>query len=74
MKDNMKVIFFTLCIISVMTIINIPVAHAATKADTRDAALCPCSSADYCKGPRGGRYCVTKKGDKRYFKKEKAKA
>jgi hypothetical protein len=70
----MKAVFYAIGITLWMTIINLPTAHAATKADTRDAALCPCSSGDYCKGPRGGRYCVSKNGNKRYFKKEKAKA
>ena len=34
------------------------------KADTG----CPCSSSKVCTGPRGGRYCITSSGNKRYIK------
>ena len=27
---------------------------------------CPCGSANVCVGPRGGRYCLTSSGNKRY--------
>ncbi len=27
---------------------------------------CPCNGGDVCVGPRGGRYCVTSGGNKRY--------
>lgn len=27
---------------------------------------CPCSSGSVCIGPRGGRYCITSRGNKRY--------
>lgn len=30
------------------------------------ASVCPCSGNDVCIGPRGGRYCITRGGDKRY--------
>lgn len=29
-------------------------------------ADCPCSGGDVCIGPRGGRYCITSGGNKRY--------
>lgn len=28
---------------------------------------CPCSAANYCVGPRGGHYCITSGGNKRYL-------
>lgn len=31
-----------------------------------DTAQCPCSGADNCTGPRGGTYCITEGGKKRY--------
>src|SRR5690554_2692894 len=34
------------------------------------SASCSCSSGSYCTGPRGGRYCVTSTGSKRYARKE----
>ena len=27
---------------------------------------CPCNGGDVCVGPRGGRYCLTSSGNKRY--------
>lgn len=30
---------------------------------------CSCSVVDYCVGPRGGHYCITSGGNKRYLKK-----
>lgn len=27
---------------------------------------CPCNGGDVCVGPRGGRYCITSSGRKRY--------
>lgn len=32
------------------------------------AYTCPCSGTKLCTGPRGGRYCITSGGTKRYFK------
>ena len=31
-----------------------------------DASECPCSGGNNCIGPRGGRYCITSGGNKRY--------
>ncbi len=31
-----------------------------------DTGTCSCSSAKVCVGPRGGRYCITSGGNKRY--------
>lgn len=42
------------------TMQNRPRAKAAS------TAACPCSSARNCTGPRGGRYCVTSGGNRRY--------
>ena len=36
----------------------------AAKADTG----CPCNGNKLCTGPRGGRYCITSGGNKRYTK------
>jgi hypothetical protein len=33
-----------------------------------DAQICPCSGLKNCTGPRGGSYCITKNGTKRYRK------
>jgi hypothetical protein len=30
------------------------------------AGSCPCNGGDVCIGPRGGRYCITSGGNKRY--------
>jgi hypothetical protein len=30
------------------------------------AGSCPCNGGDVCVGPRGGRYCITSGGSKRY--------
>lgn len=32
------------------------------------AYTCPCSGTKICTGPRGGRYCITSGGNKRYIK------
>lgn len=40
---------------------------AAPKADKgADVVGCPCGSGQVCIGPRGGRYCITSGGNKRY--------
>lgn len=31
-----------------------------------DSGSCPCNGGDVCVGPRGGRYCITSGGNKRY--------
>lgn len=31
-----------------------------------DDGKCPCNGGDVCVGPRGGRYCITRSGNKRY--------
>ncbi|WP_241679102.1 SH3 domain-containing protein [Pseudomonas kitaguniensis] len=33
---------------------------------TEYSSSCPCSSGNVCIGPRGGRYCITSGGNKRY--------
>lgn len=33
--------------------------------DTTDGP-CPCNGGNVCVGPRGGRYCINSKGNKRY--------
>lgn len=43
-------------------------SHKASKApeSTASAGGCPCSGRNVCIGPRGGRYCITSSGGKRY--------
>ena len=38
----------------------------ATPAPRAASGSCACASNTYCTGPRGGRYCVTSAGSKRY--------
>lgn len=33
---------------------------------TADDGKCPCNGGKVCVGPRGGRYCITSSGGKRY--------
>lgn len=40
-----------------------PVASAAPAGD------CGCNTGNVCTGPRGGRYCITAAGNKRYLKR-----
>lgn len=47
-----------------------PVNHSSTRNFSRtpspDVGGCPCGSGRVCVGPRGGRYCITSGGNKRY--------
>jgi hypothetical protein len=43
-----------------------PTAPARQAPATMYAAGCPCSGPSNCVGPRGGRYCITSGGNKRY--------
>lgn len=36
------------------------------RSDNSSASACPCGSGKVCVGPRGGRYCLTPSGNKRY--------
>ena len=38
----------------------------ASRQPSSSGSSCPCSSSDNCFGPRGGRYCITSGGNKRY--------
>ncbi|WP_425604008.1 SH3 domain-containing protein [Luteimonas kalidii] len=40
--------------------------RAARAAPVGDGGICPCSGSSNCFGPRGGRYCITSGGNKRY--------
>lgn len=44
--------------------VSAPVRRAAPPASSSYG--CPCSSSNNCYGPRGGRYCITSGGNKRY--------
>lgn len=41
-------------------------ARAAPRASSSSAYSCPCSARYNCTGPRGGQYCITSGGNKRY--------
>ncbi|WP_199637325.1 SH3 domain-containing protein [Serratia sp. PAMC26656] len=43
-----------------------PVYRPTPKRNVESDAGCPCSSGRICIGPRGGRYCITSGGNKRY--------
>ena len=43
-----------------------PVEPRRYRANTSPAYDCPCSRSANCIGPRGGRYCITSGGNKRY--------
>lgn len=38
----------------------------ASRQSSSSGSSCPCSSSNNCFGPRGGRYCITSGGNKRY--------
>lgn len=37
--------------------------------EAMETQACACSQNTYCTGPRGGRYCLTSTGSKRYLRK-----
>ena len=39
---------------------------SAPRSNFNNNSLCPCSGSHVCIGPRGGRYCITSGGNKRY--------
>ncbi|WP_102788947.1 SH3 domain-containing protein [Stenotrophomonas bentonitica] len=41
-------------------------APSASRTSFSSGSGCPCSSSNNCFGPRGGRYCITSGGNKRY--------
>lgn len=43
-----------------------PVRHAPVVRRNSFGGSCPCSGSFNCTGPRGGRYCITSGGNKRY--------
>lgn len=42
------------------------VSGGASTRDTTADGKCPCNGGEVCVGPRGGRYCITGNGRKRY--------
>jgi hypothetical protein len=44
---------------------------ALEKSNNTGVSACPCQSSNFCQGPRGGKYCVTKRGHKKYIKRVK---
>lgn len=40
--------------------------NTLSQKSSSQSANCPCSSKRNCYGPRGGRYCITSGGNKRY--------
>jgi hypothetical protein len=59
----MKYIMFAIALVAT-AIFDVDIAHSATSASS-----CPCSGSKVCVGPRGGHYCITSSGNKRYIKK-----
>lgn len=43
-----------------------PASQPVYRPATEYSSSCPCSSGNVCIGPRGGRYCITSGGNKRY--------
>lgn len=43
-----------------------PAPRAVRRTTSSSSYSCPCSSSRNCFGPRGGRYCITSGGNKRY--------
>lgn len=43
-----------------------PAPQPIHKQNPNYGSFCPCSSGSVCIGPRGGRYCITSGGNKRY--------
>lgn len=41
-------------------------SSSSRRGSTFDSGRCPCSGPNICIGPRGGRYCITSGGNKRY--------
>jgi hypothetical protein len=41
-------------------------SQTKTSSGKQSASSCPCGSAQICRGPRGGRYCIAPSGAKRY--------
>lgn len=60
------------CVDNTRWIYTAPTQQNKSKTTTRRASRssyiggCPCSSSSNCYGPRGGRYCITSGGNKRY--------
>lgn len=53
-------------------LVAMPAVAVSTKQTSRPSeASCPCDSGRICTGPRGGRYCITKTGKKRYLGRAK---
>ncbi|VFR52731.1 hypothetical protein BRI6_1286 [plant metagenome] len=46
-----------------------PAQALRARPDSVDTQGCACSQNTYCTGPRGGRYCLTSTGSKRYLRK-----
>lgn len=61
-----------LAVVMLATVLGLNSAVAAENAASKKApkkavaSSCPCSGTKLCVGPRGGRYCVTSGGKKRY--------
>lgn len=62
--------FFFVCLVSLL-ISSVGMAATKTPSKHSASASCPCSGSKYCTGSRGGQYCITSGGTKRYAKKRK---
>jgi|688.fasta_scaffold613829_2 hypothetical protein len=55
--------------IALAAVTNIGYAAQDKAKPATSAQSCPCSGTKYCVGPRGGHYCITSSGTKRYAKR-----
>ena len=61
-----------MAVVAVLGVNSVVAAEAASPKKAPKHAVtstCPCSGAHVCVGPRGGRYCITAGGKKRYMKR-----
>lgn len=49
-------------------LLGVGAAQGKAEEPATAVASCPCSGSKVCVGPRGGRYCITSGGKKRYLK------
>jgi len=59
---------FNVAVLAMLLAVAAPANAAKQKADgaTASAKSCPCSGSKLCVGPRGGKFCRTSSGSKRY--------
>lgn len=50
----------------VPAVIRVPEPVPAVEVSAESVPMCSCGSGVWCEGPRGGRFCMTEAGAKRY--------